>query len=103
MLTGESENTCVVEVARKQLLCVPDRIRVSRRFRRTINGSIPPSYVVDLLALPATGRRIVDANRFGGLAAAQDEYARDASHDAYGANGPDTVGTHTFLAIAASC
>lgn len=32
-------------------------------------GSIPPSYVPDLLALPATDRRIVDANRFGGLTA----------------------------------
>ena len=34
-------------------------------------GSIPPSYVADLLALPATDRRIVDAKRFGGLTAMQ--------------------------------
>jgi len=34
-------------------------------------GSIPPSYVADLLALPATGRRIVDAKRFGALTAVQ--------------------------------
>jgi transposase len=32
-------------------------------------GSIPPSDVTDLLALPASGRRIVDANRFAGLSA----------------------------------
>ena len=32
-------------------------------------GSIPPSYVADLLALPATDRSIVDADRFGGLSA----------------------------------
>lgn len=32
-------------------------------------GSIPPCQVADLLALPATGRRIVDANRFGALSA----------------------------------
>src|ERR1035437_8100602 len=32
-------------------------------------GSIPPSQVADLLALPTTDRRIVDANRFGGLSA----------------------------------
>jgi len=32
-------------------------------------GSIPPSHVADLLALPATGRTIVDADRFGGLSA----------------------------------
>ena len=34
-----------------------------------IVGSIPPSYVADLLALPATARRIVDADQFGGLTA----------------------------------
>jgi transposase len=34
-------------------------------------GSVPPSDVADLLALPATGRRIVDANRFGALSAIQ--------------------------------
>jgi len=32
-------------------------------------GSIPPSDCVDLLALPATDRRIVDANRFAALTA----------------------------------
>jgi len=32
-------------------------------------GSIAPSYVADLLALPAIGRRIVDAKRFGALTA----------------------------------
>ena len=32
-------------------------------------GSVAPSYVADLLALPATGRRIVDAKRFGALTA----------------------------------
>ena len=32
-------------------------------------GSIPPSQVADLLALPATDRRIVDADRFGALSA----------------------------------
>ena len=32
-------------------------------------GSIPPSYVADLLALPATDRSIVDADRFDGLSA----------------------------------
>ena len=32
-------------------------------------GSIPPSYVADLLALPAKDRRIVDADRFAGLSA----------------------------------
>jgi transposase len=32
-------------------------------------GSIAPSYVPDLLALPATGRRIVDRDRFGALSA----------------------------------
>jgi len=32
-------------------------------------GSIPPSYCADLLALPATDRTIVNAQRFGGLSA----------------------------------
>jgi transposase len=32
-------------------------------------GSVPPSDVPDLLALPTRGRRIVDADRFGGLTA----------------------------------
>src|SRR5665811_1097437 len=32
-------------------------------------GSIPPSYVSDLLALPASDRRVVDSERFGGLSA----------------------------------
>jgi transposase len=32
-------------------------------------GSIPPSQVADLLALPAKDRRIVDADRFAGLSA----------------------------------
>ena len=32
-------------------------------------GSIPPSYCADLLALPATDREIVNAQRFGGLSA----------------------------------
>ena len=32
-------------------------------------GSIPPSQVADLLTLPATNRRSVDANRFGALSA----------------------------------
>lgn len=32
-------------------------------------GSVPPSYVADLLARPSTDRRIVDADRFGGLSA----------------------------------
>lgn len=32
-------------------------------------GSVAPSYVADLLALPAIGRRIVDAKRFGALTA----------------------------------
>ena len=34
-------------------------------------GSIPPSYCADLLALPATDRRIVDQDRFGGLSAVE--------------------------------
>ena len=34
-------------------------------------GSIPPSQVADLLALPATNRRTVDANRFGALSAVE--------------------------------
>lgn len=32
-------------------------------------GSIPPSHVADLLALPASDRRTVDKDRFGGLSA----------------------------------
>lgn len=32
-------------------------------------GSIPPSHVPDLLALPAGGRVLVDGERFGGLTA----------------------------------
>ena len=34
-------------------------------------GSVAPSYVADLLALPATDRRIVDRGRFGALTALQ--------------------------------
>ena len=34
-------------------------------------GSIPPSYLPDHLALPATDRKIVDKNRFGGLSAVE--------------------------------
>lgn len=34
-------------------------------------GSVPPSHVPDLLALPARRRRIVDADRFAGLSALQ--------------------------------
>ena len=34
-------------------------------------GSIPPSYVADLLALPATDRKVVDKDRFGGLSAVE--------------------------------
>ncbi|TDW31256.1 IS1634 family transposase [Cryobacterium psychrophilum] len=34
-------------------------------------GSIPPSVVADLLALPASERRIVDKDRFGGLSAVE--------------------------------
>jgi len=34
-------------------------------------GSIPPSQVADLLALPATDRRLVDADRFGALSAVE--------------------------------
>ena len=34
-------------------------------------GSVPPSYCADLLALPATDRRIVDQDRFGGLSAVE--------------------------------
>ena len=34
-------------------------------------GSIPPSYVADLLALPASDRQIVDSERFGGLSAVE--------------------------------
>src|SRR5207245_5969062 len=34
-------------------------------------GSVPPSDVPDLLALPRKRRRIVDADRFGGLTALQ--------------------------------
>ncbi len=32
-------------------------------------GSVPPSHVTDLLALPAKDRRVVDQDRFGGLSA----------------------------------
>jgi len=32
-------------------------------------GSVPPSHVADLLALPASDRQIVDSERFGGLSA----------------------------------
>src|SRR5665811_1953655 len=34
-------------------------------------GSIPPSYVADLLALPATDRKVVDKGRFGQLTATE--------------------------------
>ncbi|MDQ6754853.1 MAG: IS1634 family transposase [Actinomycetota bacterium] len=34
-------------------------------------GSVPPSHVTDLLALPATDRTIVDSDRFGGLTAVE--------------------------------
>ena len=34
-------------------------------------GSVPPSYCPDLLDLPASGRQVVDPDRFGGLSALQ--------------------------------
>ena len=34
-------------------------------------GSVPPSHVTDLLALPAKDRRVVDKDRFGGLSAVE--------------------------------